>query len=149
MSFGFRSTCNEVKHFDAARIKRCEFDDTLFVLPNAAVADSPLENLSVRTRRKRAFTLGLTYETTYEQLLEAKSILGDILGENEFVEDEPTIRFDQFGDSALILQIVYWVSDISEYWGTIGAVNEAILKRFNEAKLDMAFPTQTVYVKNS
>jgi MscS family membrane protein len=123
------------------------YEDTIFMLPNAVVADSPIENLSARRKRKRNFTIGLTYDTTYEQMQEAKKLVHEILKEVGGLEDDPVVRFDEFGDFALVLRIVYWVTDPSEYFDKLVQVNELILKKFPAAGLDMAFPTQTVIVQ--
>ena len=68
--------------------------------------------------------IGLTYDTNYEMLQKAKQVLATILAETEFVEDDPTIRFDSFGDSALMLKVIYWVSEVSEYFGKVAEINE-------------------------
>ncbi len=122
------------------------FEDTVFILPNAVVADSPLENISRRRKRKRTMSLGLTYDTTYDKLMEAKKLMADILDEVGGLEPDPTIRFDEFGDSALILKVIFWVSDPSEYFAKMALINETILKKFSEAGLEFAFPSQTLYV---
>lgn len=124
------------------------YDDTVFIMPNAKVADSPLENVSARRKRKRVMSIGLTYDHSYEQIVRAKALLGEILAETEGLEPEPAIRFDEFGDSALLLTVIFWVSDPSDYFARVDEVNLKVLKRFADEGFDMAFPTQTVYVKN-
>jgi len=123
------------------------FEDTIFILPNQAFIASPVENLSRRRKRKKDIDLGLTYDTTPKQMEEAKQILAQIVEDVGGIEPDPTIRFDAFGDSALTIKLVYWVSDVSEYFPKIGQVNDEILKRFNDAGLEFAFPSQTVYLK--
>jgi len=123
------------------------YDDTVFIIPNAKVADSPLENISARRKRKRVMSIGLTYDHSHEQILRAKALLGEILEETEGLEPEPAIRFDEFGDSALLLTVIFWVSDPSDYFVRVDEVNLSVLKRFADEGFDMAFPTQTVYVK--
>lgn len=142
-----KGTTGTVEEIGVRTTRMRTFEDTMFILPNAAVADSPIENLSERRKRKKVLSIGLTYDTSYERLQEAKTILADILENTEGLEPEPTIRFDEFGDSALIIKVIYWVSDPSDFFTTMAAVNEEILKRFNEAKLDMAFPSQTIYLE--
>ncbi len=123
------------------------YDDTVFIIPNAKVADSPLENISARGKRKRVMSIGLTYDHDHERVLQAKTILAEILAATTGLEPEPAVRFDEFGDSALMLTTIFWVSDPSEYFDKVDQVNLEVLRRFNEAGLDMAFPSQTVYIK--
>ncbi len=124
------------------------YDDTVFIMPNAKVADSPLENISARRKRKRVMSIGLTYEHSHAQIVRAKELLAEILAETEGLEPEPAIRFDDFGDSALLLTVIFWVSDPSDYFLRVDEVNMKVLDRFGAEGFDMAFPTQTVYVKN-
>jgi MscS family membrane protein len=123
------------------------YEDTIYIIPNKAVADSPVENLSARRKRKRILSLGLTYDTTYEQIQEAKILINKILDDIGGIEADPTLRLDDFGDSALLLKVIFWVVDTGEYWGKVAEINEAILKEFGDAGLEFAFPTQTLHVK--
>ena len=140
-------TTGTVEEIGVRSTRMRTFEDTIFILPNQAFIDSPVENLSRRRKRKKDIDLGLTYDTTPEQLEEAKQILAQILNDVGGIEPDPTIRFNAFGDSALIVKLIYWVSDVSGYFPKIGQVNDEILKRFNEAGLEFAFPSQTVYLK--
>lgn len=139
-----RGTTGVVEEIGVRTTRIRTFEDTIFVIPNSAVADSPLENVSARKRRKKEVTLGLTYDTSWDRLQEAKGILASILEEAGGIEPDRTIRFDEFADWALVLKVVYWVADVGEYWGKIAWVNEEILRRFNDAGLEFAFPTQKV-----
>ena len=123
------------------------FDDTIFILPNAQVADSPLENVSARRKRKRVMSIGLTYEHDHTQIARAKELLAEILAETPGLEPDPVVRFDEFGDSALQLTAIFWVSDPGDYFLRVDEVNMKVLERFAAEGFDMAFPSQTVYLK--
>lgn len=123
------------------------FDDTVFILPNSSVADSPVENQSKRRRRKQVMTLGLTYDTTYEQMVQARELLETILKDFEGIDDDYVIRFDEFGESALNILVVYWAKNPDDFFTILDEVNMRVLKELNAAGLELAFPTRTVYVK--
>ncbi|MBK12437.1 MAG: mechanosensitive ion channel protein MscL, partial [Crocinitomicaceae bacterium] len=90
-------------------------------------------------------TLGLTYDTTPEQVEEAIGILKDIITErSDALEQEPTIWFDSFGDFSLNVKMVYYIKKEGHWAYSPNEVNLEILKRFNAAGLDFAFPTQTL-----
>jgi MscS family membrane protein len=59
------------------------------------------------------------------------------------------ISFNEFDDSALNIQVVHWwkSTDYRAYLKDLHELNLAIKQRFEEAGLNMAYPTQTVYVK--
>ena len=60
------------------------------------------------------------------------------------------ISFNKFADSALnILVVHFWNdSDYKQYLAGMQELNLQIKQRFEAEKIEMAFPTQTVYVKN-
>ncbi|MFT6399193.1 MAG: MscS family membrane protein [Bradymonadia bacterium] len=121
------------------------FEDTLVTVPNKMLVGSTVENLSAREARKFSGTIGLVYETTSEQLEAAMDALKGILEAEETIRDGYAVRFDNFGDSALELTVLYWVDPVSEYFSTRNRVNLAIKKSFDENGWDMAFPSMTVY----
>lgn len=122
---------------------------TTYVLPNSKVADAILENFSTRTSRRINIKIGLTYETTSDRMKEAiniiKSTLQSIDGINR---DDILIRFVNFGDFSLDLDIVYWITDMSDWKMIIHHANMGIKKNLDEAGIDMAYPTETHYLIN-
>ena len=118
----------------------------MVTMPNSKVTDNPVVNISREKGRKIKFHLGLTYDTSVENMQKAKDILMNILSENENVRDE-VVAFDTFGDFSLNLMVIYWINSGSSISGTNDAINMRILKEFNENKLEFAFPTQTVIVQ--
>jgi len=121
------------------------FDDTVVTVPNKMLVGSSVENISAREARKFSGTIGLVYETTSEQLEAAMQAIDDILAAEEFIREGHVVRFDNFGDSALELTVIYWVEPVSEYFATRNRVNLAIKKAFDANGWDMAFPSMTVY----
>ena len=121
------------------------FEGTIVTVPNKVLVGGLVENLSAREARKFSGTIGLVYETTSDELAAAVAAIGEILDAQEFVRDGHTVRFDNFGDSALELGIIYWVDPVGEFFGVKHAVNVAIKRKFDENKWDMAFPSMTVY----
>jgi len=117
----------------------------IVIIPNFKFTDSFLENVTIEPARKVALTLGLTYDTSPEQVEEAIGILRAIITErSETLEDEPTIWFESFGDFSLNVKVVYYVKKEGHWAYSPSEVNLEVLKRFNAAGLDFAFPTQTL-----
>ena len=74
---------------------------------------------------------------------EAIGIIRTIIAERaETLQEEPTIWFDSFGDFSPNIKVIYIKKDGHHH--SPGEVNLEILKRFNAAGLDFAFPTQTL-----
>ncbi len=117
----------------------------IVIIPNFKFTDTFLENVTNEPSRKASLTLGLTYDTSPEQVEEAIGILKAIIAERaETLEQEPTIWFDSFGDFSLNVKLVYYIKKEGHWAYSPGEVNLEILKRFNAAGLDFAFPTQTL-----
>ncbi len=94
-----------------------------------------------------AFTIGVTYDTSSEKLLKAVGILRDIMERHPGTESSRA-HFKSYGDSALILDVAHWCQylDYAEYLACIEEINFEIKRRFEDEDIEMAYPTQTVYL---
>jgi len=117
----------------------------MVTIPNAAFADAPVENISIEPSRKIVLDLGMTYDTSPNQMQEAMDTLKAINDANEHTEEKTVIAFNGFGDFAMNIMFVYYISKGSDIAVTQTEINMAILKQFNEKGLEFAFPTQTLY----
>jgi MscS family membrane protein len=125
------------------------FDKSLVTLPNKKMIDAELDNLGMRPVRRVKFNIGLTYETTNEQM---KSIVSDIqhlVDQHEKTNKDGKVRFQEFGSSSLDILVMYFVDSPS--WDNLIDVKEdinykimEIVKKHNS---DFAFPSTTVYLQ--
>ncbi len=122
------------------------FEGTKLTLPNSYVADNVIENVSAERARRVKMMIGLTYNTTADQLEKAKKILSEIILKNDKTDDESKVIFDSFGDFSVNIMLIYWIKDLKQILETKDEVNLAIKRRFDQEGLDFAFPTQTIYV---
>lgn len=116
----------------------------MVTIPNSTFSDSPVENVTLEPSRKVAVDLGLTYDTTPEMLKLAMSTLKDIAKNTEGLEEDIVIGFDAFGDSAMMIKFIYFITKGESIMDVKSSINMQILERFNAEKLDFAFPTQTI-----
>ena len=56
--------------------------------------------------------------------------------------------FTEFGNFVLNILFIYRIKKGADILGTKTAINTDILKRFNAAGLEFAFPSQTIYTKS-
>lgn len=120
---------------------------TTVVLPNSQVANTMLENYSTRTARRMTIAIGLTYETGADRMEEAMNIIEETIKKIEGTNhDDVLVRFVNFGAYSLDLEVVYWITDMSNWKKIIHQVNMGIKRNLDAAKIDMAFPTETHYV---
>ncbi len=123
-------------------------DGRQVTVPNSAVTDNSVLNISRERGRRVKFYLGLTYDTSAEEIEEAKAILEKIIELNIHTKDS-VVAFDSFGDFSLNIMLLYWIEKGSPIVKTQDEVNMQILKRFNEAGLNFAFPTQSLIIENA
>lgn len=119
---------------------------TEVVIPNSQVTSSIIENISRAPAKKIKLELGLTYETTPEKIEQAKLILQDIAKNHKDIDDNFATYFNSFGDFSLGVLFVYYIKKGADVFQVQSEVNMSILTKFNEAKLDFAFPSQTIYM---
>jgi MscS family membrane protein len=123
------------------------FDGTHIVVPNKRIADSVLENVSREKARRVKTVLTLEYSTSTKKLQKAKEILASIVKKNPSTKDDSLIHFIAFGDSALELQLIYWIDNLDVILQAKDEVNFEIKKAFEKEKIEFAYPSQTIYVK--
>lgn len=134
---GFRST----------RIRT--FPGELVTIPNEKVAAAVVVNVSRRQYIRTDLSLSVIYSTPPEKLEQGIEIARQVLmAEPMFPEDRPPrIDFASFGPDYLEIKVRYWYTP-PDYWEWVDyrhRVNLAILKEFNRAGIEFAFPTRTVY----
>ncbi len=117
-------------------------------MPNRQVADAQVENWSRMPVRRVFQTVGVTYETTADQMEDAVAAIRGVLEADEGVDQEfMVVRFGDFGDSSLDITVYYFTKAVAyaDYMETKERVNLAIMRALEERGLSIAFPTRTVY----
>jgi MscS family membrane protein len=144
---GHDGTIEEVG-FRSTRIRT--LDGHLVTAPNGELANSMIQNIGKRPYIKRVMNVTITYDTPPEKVQEALDILKKLLDNHEGMNKEfpPRVFFNDFNDSSLNILVIYWYHP-PDYWKYLehaNWLNMELLKRYNEAGIEFAFPTQTLYV---
>ncbi len=126
------------------------FDGTIIVVPNSTMVDSMTENVSAEKERRMVFTIGVEYDTPVAKLEKGKElIIKNIKAVKGLNHKDYAVQFVEFADSSLNIRVQYWITKagLDNYWDVQDALNLGIKRDFEKAKIEMAFPTQTVHVK--
>lgn len=122
-------------------------DGELLVFANADLLKSRIQNYQRMMERRVLFSVGVTYQTPNEKVGRITQWL------REAVEAEQGTRFDrahfkEYGDSALVFEVVYYVltRDYNTFMDVQQAINLAIFARFEREGVDFAYPTRTLYI---
>ena len=134
---GFRST----------RIRT--FDKSLVTVPNKKMIDAELDNLGLRSVRRVKFNIGITYDTSPDQIKAIVSDIQEMINLHEKTNQDGRVRFQEFGGSSLDIMVMYFVD--SPRWEDLIDVKEDINYKIMEIvkkhKSDFAFPSTTVYLQ--
>ena len=127
------------------------FEKSLITVPNQILANQSLENFSRRGVRRIKMIVGLTYDTSREQMVK---ILEEI---RQMLRDHPRIAKDQlcmvyfrdFGDSSLDI-FIYCFTDTAnweEYLSIREDVNLRIMEIVERNGSSFAFPSRSIYIE--
>ena len=136
---GFRST----------RIRT--FDKSIVTVPNKNIISTELDNLGARPVRRVKFNIGLTYNTSVDNI---KSIVADIqnlIDNHPMTNQDGRVRFLNFGASSLDIMVLYYV-DSPDWEVLIDAqqkINYEIIDIVNKYKCEFAFPSTSVYIEKN
>lgn len=127
-------------------------DESVYTIPNSRIAECDIENISNHGVIRFAFTIGLVYETPGGDIEKAMKILHEIVDDfhgKDPQSRQPRVFFETLGSSALNLKVIMWLKtttyETEEKWRT--EINLAVINRFNEAGLNMAYNTVTSYLR--
>jgi small-conductance mechanosensitive channel len=128
------------------RIQALQGEELVF--SNSDLMSARIQNFGVMQKRRIVFTVGVTYQTSAEKLRAIPDMVKEIINKQEQVEVD-RVHFKTFGDSALIYEVVYYVltGDYNQYMDIQEQINLGIVNRFEKEKIDIAYPTQTVFIE--
>jgi small-conductance mechanosensitive channel len=120
------------------------------VFSNADLLQSRVRNFKRMLERRVAFTTGVTYQTPKAKLERIPAMI------REIVEAQSQVRFERchflkFADSWLEFETIYWVlsPEYIVYADIHQAVNLALFQRFEDEKIEFAYPTKTLFVSQA
>jgi MscS family membrane protein len=125
-------------------------DKQIVIVPNSKIVDATVTNLSMAPAHRVVVTLGLTYDTSYEDMRQALKLLRQIPQAVPQVDRKDVVAsFSGYGASALEITFIYYIDRMKDIRETTSKVNFEILRMFDAAGLRFAFPTQTVYLEKN
>lgn len=121
----------------------------LIAIPNATVSNSTILNFSRRDRRTIKFTLGVSYDTTKQQMEKVTKRLKEMLANHPRVHpDFIIVSFQNFGESTLEILVYFFVNTPSyvEQLEINQDINLRIMDILNELGISIAFPARNIYM---
>lgn len=117
------------------------------IISNTDLTNSRLHNFKRMENRRILFSLGVTYQTTPEQL----KIIPELI--KSTIEAQENVKFDRahfsnFGDFSLNFEVVYYVQsrEYSVFMDINQNINLKLFEAFAEKGIEFAYPTQTLFL---
>lgn len=119
-------------------------DNKAITIPNGALSDTTVTNVSAMEERRVDLTVGISYQSDIKT---AKRILEQIYLEYPAVKQEKgiTVYVDSLADSAVMLGVRGWVA-AQDYWQARWDMTETIKLRFDEAGIEIPFNQLDVHI---
>jgi len=119
-------------------------DNRMVIVPNSIIGKSLIVNHSYPdTQYRIQIHVGVAYGTDIEK---ARKVLVEAVSKVEGVLSDRPVEalFLEFGDSALIFRIRWWLESYVDTRRMFDSVNTAMYKALNEAGIEIPFPQRVV-----
>ena len=120
------------------------------VVSNKDLTDSRVRNYKRMMRRRVVFKIGVTYQTTQEQLKKIPEMIKLAIDSKENATFDRS-HFSGFGNFSLDFESVYYIEgpDYNHYMDIQQAIYLEIFEVFAKEKIEFAYPTQTLFAANT
>lgn len=117
------------------------------ICSNTDLTNSRLHNFKRMEKRRIVFSLGVTYQTSHQQLSEIPGIVKEIITSKSLVQFDRG-HFSGYGDFSLNFEFVYYIMspDYTVYMDKQQAIYLDIFAAFERRGIEFAYPTQTLFV---
>ncbi len=124
-------------------------DDIEVTVPNAVIANAQIINETGGPDQKMRVRVKVevAYGSNIDQVRQV--MLGCAEGVSHLVaQPEPRVRFREFGGSGLLFELLAWIEAPVYRGRVLDTLNERVYKAFAEAKIEIPYAKQDVYVKS-
>ena len=139
-----------VRHIGTRSTRILTRDDIEITIPNSVIATSKIINESGGPHEKERIriTLDVAYGTNIQ---EVKDIMYGIAESSNNVCEKPNprVRFRNFGESGLNLQLLCWIEKPELRGSVIDELSTSIYNEFNNNNIVIPFPQRTLHIKKT
>lgn len=123
------------------------FDNQVLFLPNGALSNGVITNLSKGKKRRTDISVGISYGDDVER---ARKVVLKILANDKRVlkNPEPIVLLSSLDDSAVTLTVRYWTT-FDDLYGAQADILETIYREFPKNNLNFPFPQMDVHMKKN
>lgn len=120
-------------------------DNKAIMIPNGALSNSSIVNVSAMTKRRIDITVGVAYDS---DLVKVKNILTEVvMSEEARLDSEPANVFvSELADSSVNMGIRIWVNS-GDYWDAKWRLTENVKYALDKNGIEIPFPQMDVNIK--
>ena len=124
--------------------KLATIDNKIILLPNGALADTSITNVTNEDNRRVELKVGISYQS---DIRKAKSVITSLIETNEKIlkDKEYSIFVDDLGDSSVVLGMRFWTRT-EDFWPVRWAMLEEIKYAVDENGKGIPFPQMDVHL---
>ena len=138
-----------VEHIGVKTTRIRSLGGELLIFANTDLTGSRVRNYKSMQERRVVFSFGITYGTPPRKIKKIPDEISKIIGSMQGVRFDRA-HFQKFGDSSLDFEIVYYVlsGEYNTYMDIQQEINLSIMSLFEKMKVEFAYPTRTVFLRN-
>jgi small-conductance mechanosensitive channel/CRP-like cAMP-binding protein len=124
-------------------------EDNYMIIPNTSIAKGEIINYSQPTPvTGLALEIGVSYEVPPGKV---ERVILEVVSEiNEALKHpEPVVQLKQYGDSAIVYRIRFWMRDFAHSGLIAHKVYSGIWYHFKREGIEIPFPIRTVYMREA
>ncbi|TVS15839.1 MAG: mechanosensitive ion channel family protein [Gammaproteobacteria bacterium] len=123
------------------------FDNRTIIIPNGALSNDKIVNMSREDNRRVEWTFGVSYD---DDIRKVKDVLLEQLGNDERILPDPavTVVVSEFADSSVDFMVRAWVK-AGDLWPVFWDMNESVKQAFDANGISIPFPQRDVHIHQS
>ena len=123
-------------------------DGVHMLVPNSQLLENTVTNWTLIDKNARTFIrVGVAYGS---DVVKVRDLIYQVIGERDDIlpQPKPLVLFEDFGDNALIFDLIFWVSAVSEtdIRRRRSEIRFRMYELFNEHQVVIAYPQRDLHV---
>jgi small-conductance mechanosensitive channel len=123
-------------------------DGVHMLVPNSQLLENTVTNWTLIDKNARTFIrVGVAYGS---DVVKVRELIYQVIGERDDIlpQPKPLVLFEDFGDNALIFDLIFWVSAVSEtdIRRRRSEIRFRMYELFNEHQVVIAYPQRDLHV---
>lgn len=136
----------EVKKIEILYTTLQTVDNRRVIVPNGALANNVIVNVTAAEKRKLEIKLGISYE---DSIAKAKAVMERLMIEEPDIlsEEERQVFVAELGSSSVVIGLRCWVMT-DHYFQVLWRMNENIKNEFDREGIHIPYPQMDVHIRN-